>query len=107
LVTRGDIATRIFRLGHSLAGRTAYVAAKRRLSDANSDAIINRACAVVDEALGDCSITLTTDETRSAGDYHYELEERDTVGGGTPQSVTAGDAPHRAGRKAVGAPRGA
>jgi hypothetical protein len=91
-VPRGDVQTISTTLGASfpLAGRTVYFTAQKTKAATNTTAIVNRAMTITDEAARTCTITLTAAETATAGQYHYEIEARDTTTEANPSTAEAG-----------------
>jgi hypothetical protein len=74
-IYRGDVETIPFTLSSDFdlsAGQKVYLCAKEHLSDANTLAIVNRECTVLNPTTRSCSITLTVLETASVGMYHAE-----------------------------------
>jgi len=91
-VPRGDVYTLTVTLGASFptAGRTVYFIGQKSKAAANTTAIVNRAMTVTDPATRTCTITLTAVETATAGQYHYEIELRDTADDANPSTAEAG-----------------
>lgn len=90
-VPRGDAYTLTWTApaAFPLTGKRVYFCVQKRHAADNAAAIVNREMTVLDEAARTCSITLTSEETKTAGSYRYEIEIRNADDTG-PQTAESG-----------------